>query len=301
MIKHCVRLCLALGFGLLLLGCQPNLGVPEGNRVPTADARVMGKEGQNVTVDYMGMPVRITLDGSFSKDLDGSIKKYRWLSGKRKPGTGGAAGGGGRGGAGGSSAAGGGGGAAGMASDDADGGTAGSGGMAGSMAGAAGFSAKFVEQRWVPPGAPDDWPDDVVQPVVELPEGEWAFVLWVEDDRGTQSMPSTLKISVRTPLTPEVQMCVDTVYEPIASACKTCLCGLSDQCRMNSAASVCGAECWALLSCIASKCPNFRSGDPASTMCLTSNCLPQLVGNAAMGATAIGPCVTMCPTQCRSQ
>ena len=298
MTKHCVRLCLALGFGLLALGCQPNLAVPKGNRVPTADARVLGKEGQNVTVDYMGAPVKITLDGSFSKDPDGPIKKYRWLSGKRKPGTGGAAGGGGSGGARAGSGGSGGRGAAGNAAGDEDGGMAGSmaGSMAGAMAGA--MAPMFIEQRWVPPGAPDDWPEDVVQPMIELPEGEWSVVLWVEDERGVQSLPSVLKITVQKPVLPEVKTCIENVYDPIATACKTCLCEISEDCRMKSNESVCGADCWGFLSCLASKCPNYKPMDPDSTACLSANCAGQLAG--VPGAMMIGPCVTMCPAQCRS-
>jgi hypothetical protein len=273
--EHRVGLCVTLGFGLLALACQPNLGVPPGNRVPMADARVLGKEGQNVTVDYTGMggaPIRITLDGQHSKDPDGTIKKYRWLSGRRAPGTGGAAGG---------AAAGSSGGAAGRpATTDADGGT----------------DDMWVEQRWVPSGAPGDWPEDVMQPIVELGEGDYTFVLWVEDDRSVQSLPSTLKISVRAPLPPEVQACVDTVYDTVPSACKTCLCSIDDTCRMMSNESVCGAACWGFLQCLTSKCPDYRPG--GDTSCLVANCSAQLSG--ATGATAIGPCVTQCPTQCRS-
>ncbi|HKP60045.1 MAG TPA: hypothetical protein VJV78_25145, partial [Polyangiales bacterium] len=93
----------------------------------------MGHEmqAQNAVVDYAGQPLKVTLTGTGSKDPDGQIMKYRWLSGKRKPGTGAAgSGSAGRGGSGGGGAAGrAGGGAAGMTSmNDSDGGTAGAGG-----------------------------------------------------------------------------------------------------------------------------------------------------------------------------
>jgi hypothetical protein len=288
MTKHRIRLCLTFGLGLLALACQPNLGVPEGNRTPTADARVLGMEGLNATVDYMGMPVKVTLDASFSKDLDGTIKQYRWLSGKRKPGTGAAGSGG--------AAAGSGGAAAGSS-----GAAAGSGGAAaGSNGGAAGMphgsvEDLYIEQRWVPDGAPPDWPDDVMQPVVELTEGEYVFVLWVVDDHNVISAPSTLKVTVRMPLDPAVQSCVDAVYDNVPSACKTCLCSIDDTCRMMSSEMVCDAGCWGLLNCIGSKCPTFMSG--GDTSCLTSMCTAQLGG--ATGATAIAPCISKCLTQCR--
>src|SRR5262245_19655028 len=250
MTKHHVRLCISFGFVLLALACQPNLGVPPGNRAPTATAQVMGKEDQNqsVVLDYMGQPLKVTLTGHNSKDPDGTIMKYRWLSGKRKPGTGGAGtAAAGRGAGGGGAAGRAGGGAAGMAAaDDSDGGTAGAGGAGAGGAGAGGSGggggaggAMFISQRLVPPGQPADWPDDVESPIVELNEGDYVFTLWVEDDRHVQSAPSTLKVTVRTPLDPAVQMCVDNVYMTVAPACKTCMCKIDDTCRMNSSAAVC--------------------------------------------------------------
>lgn len=287
MTTHRVRLAL-LQLGLLAaLGCDPNLAVPPGNRQPMADARVMGMEGKNVTVDFTGQPVKVTLDGSFSTDPDGKIVTYRWLSARKVAGSAPAAGSGG-------SAAGSSGGAAGQAGqkDDSDGGTAGSGGAGGGAAGGGG-GIPNMELRWVPPGAPPDWPDDTMQPVVELPEGDFAFSLWVIDDRSVVSQPSIIHVSVRTALPPEVQACVDTVVDTVPLACKTCVCGLSDMCRMAANKTVCDATCWGLLSCIGSKC----AATPTDTSCITANCGTQLGG--ATGARMIGSCVTMCPTQCR--
>ncbi|HKU37040.1 MAG TPA: hypothetical protein VJR89_02800 [Polyangiales bacterium] len=276
MTEHRVRLAVFHLALLAAIGCEPTLGIPRGNRVPTAEARVKDMESKNVTFDYTGSPVKVTLDGSLSKDTDGKIVKYRWLS-ARKVGGSGAAGGGAAGGA----AAGSGGSMAMPAADDADGGTTG---------------IPDIELRWVPEGAPPDWPDDVMQPEVELPEGQFAFTLWVEDDRHVTSAPSTINITVRTALPPEVQACVETVVDTVPSACKACVCGLSDQCRMAANKTVCDAACWGLLRCISTKCPTYPMTMDVS--CLTANCSAELSG--ATGARMIGSCVTMCPTQCAS-
>jgi hypothetical protein len=255
-------------------GCDPGVGVPEANRPPMALARVLGSEmmGQNVVVDYMGSPKEITLDASGSKDPDGSIKRYRWLSGRKLAGApGGAAGGGG---AAASST-----GSAGMAASDDDGGI------------------DEVEHRWVPEGAPADWPADEVQPKVTLPEGEFSFVLWVEDNKGVVSQPSNLKVTVRTPLPAEVMTCVKNVYANVRAACKACVCGVDEMCQTTlTTATTCNETCWGLLSCIGSKCPDYRTGGP--TDCLLNNCSSFLGGATAAGM--IAPCLAPCRDMCRS-
>ncbi len=265
---------------LAAFGCDPSLAVPAGNRQPIAEARVLGMMGQNAVVDYRGSPVEVTLDASFSKDGDGSIKKYRWLSGRLIAGAAPTAG---------SAAAG----------SSAAAGTGGSVAGTGAAAGDddAGAGIPDVERRWVPEGAPDDWPEDIQQPKVTLPEGEYSFVLWVEDDKGLISTPSTLKVTVRTPLDPAVMTCTTAVYPEIAAACKSCICSASDACRdMLTKETVCNATCWGLLSCIASKCPTYVSGgDPA---CLVANCSSFLGSAAAAGM--IAPCLMDCRDKCRA-
>jgi hypothetical protein len=252
---------------LAAIGCDPGLGVPEANRPPTADARVIGMVGQNAVIDFRGAPIEITLDGTNSKDPDGKIKTYRWLSGTKKSGGGMAAAGSG--------------GSAGSAAADEDGGTAPAGGIT----------------RWVPAGADENWPEDIAQPKVTLPEGEYVFVLWVIDEKNVTSLPSTLNVTVRMPLDPAVEECTKKVYPETAATCKACICGTSDECRMTrTAESVCDATCWGLLGCIATKCPMYpTNGD---TGCLLNNCSPFL--SAATGAMMIAPCITTCTAQCRS-
>ena len=54
--------------------------------------------------------------------------------------------------------------------------------------------------RWVPGGERADWPDDVQQPSVSLPgPGKYFFTVWVTDDGGRVSDPSTLTIEVTAP------------------------------------------------------------------------------------------------------
>jgi len=50
--------------------------------------------------------------------------------------------------------------------------------------------------RAVPEGETPDWPADVEQPEVTLDAGNYAFTLWVTDDRGLVSAPDTLTIVV---------------------------------------------------------------------------------------------------------
>lgn len=283
MTRHPLRNAHVLAAGLLsalgmlaAIGCDPTLAVPEANRAPVADARVMGMEGQNAVVDYNGSPVEVTLDGSNSKDLDGKIKTYRWLSGLKVGGNMAAAGSG----AAGSMGAAGRAGAAGMAALDEDGGVDQGGG-----------------NRVVPAGQKDDWPDDVAQPKVTLTEGDYVFVLWVIDNKNVVSAPSTLKVTVRKPLSPAVQACTEKVYSEVSTACKACVCGASDACQGSiTTESVCDATCWGFLSCIATKCPTYVPG--GDTGCLVNMCSSLLAG--ATGAQMIAPCITPCRAECRS-
>jgi hypothetical protein len=51
--------------------------------------------------------------------------------------------------------------------------------------------------RSVPEGAAPDWPDDVEQPTVTLDEGDYAFTLWVIDERGLVSAPDVVRVVVQ--------------------------------------------------------------------------------------------------------
>jgi hypothetical protein len=63
----------------------------------------------------------------------------------------------------------------------------------------AGADALAMHRRWVPNGAAPPWPDDVEQPELTLPAaGTYAFTLWVIDDDGLVSDPSTLTVQLQS-------------------------------------------------------------------------------------------------------
>ena len=132
----------------LAAACADNLQVPDTNVTPVAVARILNDDRKDPSVTLSGASVTVMLDGSRSRDPDGSIRTYRWLSAT----------------------------------------TRGDGELdAGASRGG----------RWVPDGASPDWPDDVMQPPVTLPAaGDYAFTLWVIDDRGHISDPSTISLRV---------------------------------------------------------------------------------------------------------
>jgi hypothetical protein len=275
-----LRLFAAAALTCLASACEESLGVPEANRLPIARATVLGADGgSSASFDYAGSPVTITLDGSGSSDPDGKIARYRWLSGNLRPdadaASGGVSGGGGSSGGG----SGGGGVSGGGSADDADGGS---------------DLELSATLRWVPDGEQPDWPADVAQPVVELGEGTFTFVLWVVDDGGAVSEPVTLQITVAAPLSPAVAACVSGAVATVERECKVCVCGVSDDCRAAAAQTVCGPECWGLLSCIATRCPTYMTG--GDTSCLVSMCSAFLPG--ATGAQRIAPCLTPCRDSC---
>jgi hypothetical protein len=246
----------------LLAGCHDNTLVPEPNRVPVARARVMGMEGSSVIVPSSGSagPVSITLDGTTSTDPDGGKLTYRWLSGTSMGGSAPAAGSGGSGGS-----------------------------------GPTGGREASSGKRWVPAGSDGAWPEDVERPMVSLPDGDYKFVLWVVDDKGAISDPDTLEISVGgTPIDPALQSCVDSVVPTVQQRCAACVCGVSDACKAAANMSVCGPDCWGLLNCIGTMCPDFMT----NMSCVTTNCTSFLGG--ATGAQMIGGCVTMCAADCRA-
>ena len=140
----------------LLGSCADNLQVPDTNVTPVAVARALADNPTNPVYTFTGRPVSVTLDASQSHDPDGSIRSYRWLSAT----------------------------------------TAGRLGVEADDAGAA-MSGKPESDRWLPPGAPADWPEDVLQPQLSLPDvGDYAFTLWVIDDRGRISEPSTIRVRI---------------------------------------------------------------------------------------------------------
>jgi hypothetical protein len=151
--------------------------------------------------------------------------------------------------------------------------------------------------RWIPPGAPLNWPGTQVQPQVELGQGIWSFSLWVTDNEGAISNPDTITITIGNVVNPVVQACAAAVISTEPDSCKQCVCMQSDMCRAAVIATACNQMCWDLVNCVASNCPNFAAmnakGDDS---CLTTNCSADLGG--VSGATPVAPCFNACASEC---
>jgi hypothetical protein len=219
-----------------------------------------------VMIDYTGTDVDVMLDGTKSSDEDGHIVSYRWFS----------------------------------ANAVRDGGM---GQLTHDVTNDAGTKVINAGGRAVPEGQPANWPGTSAKTTVSLGEGVWTFILWVIDDKGSVSMPSTVEITIGKPdpaNDPKVKMCADNVYEMVARPCAVCVCNIDDNCRTNVQKDKCDAMCWGLIQCIGAMCPNFAMMAmqmPPDYSCLTTNCMAFLSGGTA--ATAAGPCVTQCIDMCR--
>lgn len=78
------RTLVAAALCLGIVACRQQL-VIDPNNAPIADARAVDPAtgmpvGDKIEVAYAGTPVTITLDGSASRDAEGRVAGYRWLS-----------------------------------------------------------------------------------------------------------------------------------------------------------------------------------------------------------------------------
>jgi hypothetical protein len=173
--------------------------------------------------------------------------------------------------------------------------------------------------RFVPDGEESDWPENTARPTVTLDERRWSFTLWVVDNEGAVSNPSTITLVVGEPPDPMmggdedagsvpvepvdpavVAECVGTVFDGVADPCKECICSLDDGCRTAVAETECNEACWALISCVGRNCPDYAEMAAANDFsCLVANCMPELTAGQT-GAAAAGACARMCPDACRS-
>lgn len=146
-------------------------------------------------------------------------------------------------------------------------------------------------------------PMDIAQPVVTLGQGTFTFVLWVTDDQGVVSQPNSVMLTVGAidPANdPAVLECASNVLDMVTDPCKMCICTQNADCRAKVVETACDENCWGLISCIATNCPNFAA--MAAMMdysCFTAaGCTAFIAGQTA--ATAAGPCITPCAAMCRS-
>jgi hypothetical protein len=153
--------------------------------------------------------------------------------------------------------------------------------------------------RWVPPGAPPNWPGDAERPQVSLGEGIWSFVLWVVDSQGAISAPSTIAVTIGMVTNPAVQQCADAVVDTESASCRQCVCMQSDMCRAAVVMTACDQTCWNLVNCVAAKCPDFTAmAAKMDYSCLTSSCSAYVSGSTA--ATPVAPCFNPCTSECAS-
>ncbi len=156
-----------------------------------------------------------------------------------------------------------------------------------------------VLHRWVPAGAAPNWPGDSVSPQVELGEGIWSFSLWVVDNEGAISAPSTITITIGMVTNPVVQQCADAVVDTESASCRQCVCMQGDMCRAAVVATACNQTCWDLVNCVAAHCPDFAAmAAKMDYSCLTANCSAYVSGST--GATPVAPCFNACTSECMS-
>ncbi|MET0388983.1 MAG: hypothetical protein ABW321_23620 [Polyangiales bacterium] len=157
---------------------------------------------------------------------------------------------------------------------------------------------RVVDYRWysgnagdggVGRGGPD--PDDTERPTIDLDEGVWVFTLFVIDDAGGVSLPTTVTIMVGDAVPPEVAECVAAALDTIADDCRTCVCGQSDMCR--TAIAACDQGCWDLYTCVENQCGELSADQEAQANCVRSSCA-ELLGSAAAYQPLV-PCVSQDP------
>ena len=134
-------------------------------------------------------------------------------------------------------------------------------------------------------------PDDEVSPTLTLDAGSWSFTLFVIDDDGGISQPSTVTIIVGSGIPPEVAECSDGALQTIAEDCRQCLCGQGDMCR--SAIMGCNQMCWDFYGCVQNQCGELTGDMTALADCVRANCSAFFEG-VAMFMT-LEPCLNREP------
>jgi hypothetical protein len=155
---------------------------------------------------------------------------------------------------------------------------------------------KIVEYRWSSGDGPDGGmapdPEDVAQPKITLGAGSWTFTLFVFDNDGGISQPSSVTITVASGASPEAIECAENALQTIAEDCRLCVCGISDMCRM--AIANCDQACWDFYTCVQNMCGEFVGMDQmALANCVRSSCSAFFGGVG--GYMPLEPCVNTGP------
>jgi hypothetical protein len=145
-------------------------------------------------------------------------------------------------------------------------------------------------------------PDDVASPTVELDKGTWLFTLWVTDNEGAISLPSTVMIKVGKDVTMGQQECSDNSLQVISQDCRLCLCSVDNMCEML--APVCDQACWDFYGCTINNCGDVLADEAALTDCVRMYCPPFYagVGKYQMIKSCIdpAPCAEPCQASAKS-
>ena len=136
-------------------------------------------------------------------------------------------------------------------------------------------------------------PDNIAMPTITLEQGQWKFVLWVEDDAGRVSNPDVVVITVgdKLPPTAPVQMCMDMSLQSISADCRRCACELDEACM--ELVPGCDQGCWDMALCTNEKC----EGEADRANCARTMCA-ELIDAAVPYIIDFGPCTEQCPQDC---
>jgi hypothetical protein len=134
-------------------------------------------------------------------------------------------------------------------------------------------------------------PDDEVSPTVMLDAGTWTFTLFVIDDEGGVSQPSTVAIMVGSGIPAPVMACSDGALQTIAPDCRLCICGIDEMCR--TATMNCTQACWDFYTCLQNSCGDVLDDMTALADCVRANCSAFFGGVGQY--MALEPCLTRDP------
>jgi hypothetical protein len=135
-------------------------------------------------------------------------------------------------------------------------------------------------------------PEDIASPSLDLGEGVWVFTLYVFDNHGGVSLPTTVTIRVGAAQPPEVTECTNDALATIAQDCRSCICSQSEMCR--SALAACDQACWDLYGCVQNQCGDLIGSDQDELAnCVRASCTNFFSGVG--GYMALAPCLSEQP------